>query len=730
MKKKTGLTRIETGIRNLDALFTGGLPKATVSVVAGPPGAGKTILTQQICFHNASPRSRVLYFNTLSEPTAKTLRYLSQFEFFDPERLEADIQFVDLGRILRTKGLEETSALVMEHVKKVKPAIVVIDSFKVFDDLAKSKEELRKFGYELAIQLMAWEITTFLLGEYGPDDIRTNPLFSIIDGMILMSQREQAGEQQRIIQIAKMRGSEHSRDEHTFVIRDSGIEVYAPRVTIRREDTGPTPPRCKTGISRLDDLVGDGIPRGSSLLVAGVAGTGKTVLSLEFVYRGALAGEKGIVFSFEETDERLRASARDLGWDLDREIDRGMVEIVFIPQPNIMVEKHLLMMRERIESMKARRVVVDSVSVFLHKVRDPQIAREKIFQLASVVQNTQAVGFFATDIPYGSTQISRFGVEETVVDGVILLSAALEGLERQRYIEIYKLRNTAHLKGRHSLDIGAGGITIFPRYDVEPELASPPPPVAVGRRVPSGVARLDELLAGGFLERSVTLVSGSAGIGKTTLACQFLAEGAKRKEPGLYVALEEGPGQILSTSSSLGLPLEKAVEDGLAELVYVARDRVRPSQLLSLLTEKIRAQKTRRLVIDSVSHLGTEGMTDDELRRLLYALAVRFKALDVTTLLTLESPDMYSTETITDRRFSPVADNLIVLRYARAGGILRQTLTVVKSRGTTHDFGTYEFTISKGGIRIGALAGEGAAAPSKKISKSTGERNRPRGSRR
>lgn len=731
MKKKPDLTRIETGIRNLDALFTGGLPKGTVIVVAGPPGAGKTILTQQICFHNASPKSRVLYFNTLSEPTAKTLRYLSQFDFFDPAKLDAEVQFVDLGRILRTKGLEETSLLVMEHVKKVKPAIVVIDSFKVFDDLSKSKEELRKFGYELAVHLMAWETTTFLLGEYGPDDIRTNPLFSIIDGMILMSQREQAGEQQRVIQIAKMRGTEHSRDEHAFVIRRSGIEVYAPRETIRREPAGPAEPRCKTGISRLDDLLGEGIPRGSSLLVAGVAGTGKTVLCLEFAYRGAQQGEKGIVFSFEETDERLRASARELGWELDREIERGMLEIVFIPQPNIMVEKHLLMMRERIETMKARRVVVDSVSVFLHKVKDPQMAREKVFQLASIIQNMQAVGFFATDVPYGSGQISRFGVEETVVDGVMVLTSTLEGLERQRYLEVYKMRNTAHLKGRHSMDIGRGGVAIYPRYDLAPELSEPPPPVEVGRRLPSGVRRLDELLDGGFLERSVTLVSGSAGIGKSTLACHFLAEGANRGEPGLYVALEEGPGQILRTAASLGLPLEEAVENGLAEVIYVSRDRIRPSQLLSLLSEKIRAQKTRRLVIDSVSHLALEGMTDDELRRLLYALVVRFKALDVTSLLTLESAAMYSTETVTDRKFSPVADNLVVLRYARAEGLLKQTLTIVKTRGSAHDFRTYEYTIGKGGIRLAESAAEsaptmGRSPQKRKKKKNTASVERPR----
>ena len=706
------IARVQTGVKNLDELLGGGLPKGSVTVIAGPPGSGKTIFAQQICFHNAALDRRILYFNTLSEPTAKTLRYLRPFRFFDAARMEEDMQFIDLGSILRSQGLEESARLIMEQVRKTKPAIVVIDTFRVFDDLAESRERLRKFGYELAVNLMAWDVTAFLIGEFGPQDIATNPLFSIIDGMITMQQREQSGEQQLLIQIVKMRGTAHDRDEHPFVITEDGIEVFAPRATIRRAEPAEEPQaRMRTGIVKLDDLLGDGIPLGSSLLVSGVAGTGKTALSLEFAYRGARLGEKAIVFSFEETEDRLRAAARGFGWDLDAEIARGMVEVVFIPQPDIMVEAHLLMMQERITAMKARRVVIDSVSVFLHKIKDAQTVREKMFQLASIVQNAQAVGFFVTDIPYGSNQVSRFGVEETVVDGVLLLTSTEEGFERQRYLEVYKLRNTAHLKGRHSMTIGAGGVTVYPRYELEAALAEPPPPMEIGRRLESGVPGLDALLGGGLFARSVTLVSGSAGIGKSTLAAQFIAAGAERGEPGLYVALEEGPAQVIKAAEALGLPLEAAVARGAVEVIYLPRERVRPTQLLSLLTDRIRAQGTGRFVLDSVSHLGAGALTDGELRELLYALVARLKTLGVTTLLTLESASMYSTETVTDQRFSPVADNLLALRYHPVDGQLKPTLAVVKTRGTAHDFGTYYFNIGEGGVRIGSRIGGDAGIP-------------------
>jgi circadian clock protein KaiC len=247
-------------------------------------------------------------------------------------------------------------------------------------------------------------------------------------------------------------------------------------VTIQRDPAADVAvaSRLKTGISKLDDLFGDGIPRGSSVLVAGNAGTGKTLLLLELLYRGAVAGEKGIMFSFEETEERLRATARGFRWHLDAEIERGMVEIVSVAQPNILVEADVLMMKERIEAIGAKRVAIDSLSVFLHKLEDPPSVGLKVFQLATIVQNAGAVGFFATDIPYGSNQLSRTGIEETVVDGAILLSAMEEGLERRRYLEIYKLRNTAHLTGRHNMVIGADGITIFPRYAAGPATATTP----------------------------------------------------------------------------------------------------------------------------------------------------------------------------------------------------------------------------------------------------------------
>lgn len=470
MKNASDDLRITTGIRNFDEILSGGLPSGTITVFAGTPGSGKTILSQQIAFKNATVEAPALFVQTLSEPTAKTLKYLRQFDFYDARKIDdKSIHFVDLGEILRSEGLNEAVNLLMSHVKRVRPALVIIDSFKVFEDLAESREELRKFSYEVAINLMGWECTSLLLGEFNPGDIENNPLFSIVDGIVTLKSYAESGEQQRFIQVLKMRGTAHSPDEHSFSIGKPGLEIYAPRVTIRRLPgtdkmvPGDGPSRAKLGIPKLDALLGEGVPFGSSILLSGVAGTGKTMLSLEFIYKGAKEfGEKGIFFSFEETTERLIAAAKGMGWDIEGQIQKGNIQIIFVPQTEILVEKHLLMIRDKIEQMSAKRVAIDSVSVFVHKIKDAQIVREKVFQLATLVQMAQGIGFFATDIPYGTNKISRFGVEETVVDGVILLTLSENGLERERFIEVYKLRNTSHVNGRHRMQIERGGVVVTP----------------------------------------------------------------------------------------------------------------------------------------------------------------------------------------------------------------------------------------------------------------------------
>src|SRR5204862_7308270 len=138
VKAKRDIPRLATGLPRLHEILAGGLPKGSATIVAGSAGAGKTILAEEICFRAASRARRAVYFRTLSEPTAKTLLYLGQFDFFEARRLESDISFIDLGGVARTGGLDQAAAAIAENLDRLEPAIVVVDSFRVFDEIARS----------------------------------------------------------------------------------------------------------------------------------------------------------------------------------------------------------------------------------------------------------------------------------------------------------------------------------------------------------------------------------------------------------------------------------------------------------------------------------------------------------------------------------------------------------------------------------------------------------------
>jgi circadian clock protein KaiC len=378
-----------------------------------------------------------------------------------------------------------------------------------------------------------------------------------------------------------------------------------------------------------------------------------------------------------------------------------MVKFIFIPQPDILVDRDILRIQQEVESFGARRVVIDSISIFLHRIGDARIIRDKVFWLANIVANQNAVGFFINDTPPGTNQVTRFGVEETVVDGVISLKWESEGFERHRYIEVVKLRNTGHAKGRHSMSIGPGGVTIYPRIDEVPSLAPLAPRPHRERRSSTGVPQLDEVLDGGLLDGSVTLVSGSPGTGKSTLAMQFVLAAVRAKERALFISLEEGPEQLIEGAEKLGLPLGKAVKAGQVEILYLPREQMHATRFLSQVKDRLHELKPDRVVLDSASDIEILGLVSHELRLLLYSLVVRLRSMQVTSLFTLEARSLFLADVISERGLSPLADNIFMLRYVHEAGLLSPLLTVVKTRGSTLSRVTHRVTIGEGGLRLG-----------------------------
>jgi len=201
------LERVSTGVAGLDDVLGGGIPARSITVVAGEPGSGKTVLALQMLFHAARQGKRSLYFTTLSEPSLKLVRHMQAFRFFDQRLLDERVRIVDLGSTLRAHDPEKVLATVAGRVEESEPDLVVIDSFKALHDLSDEPLRTRTLTYDLAVQMASWGATTLLVGEYTADDMGTLPEFAIADGIVRLGTAPHDLTRIRELEIQKLRGS-------------------------------------------------------------------------------------------------------------------------------------------------------------------------------------------------------------------------------------------------------------------------------------------------------------------------------------------------------------------------------------------------------------------------------------------------------------------------------------------------------------------------------------------
>ncbi|MCG3217150.1 MAG: AAA family ATPase, partial [Candidatus Heimdallarchaeota archaeon] len=412
---------LKTGIQNFDEILSGGFPLNSLNFIAGPPGTGKTILIHQLLFNNPG---KALYITTLSEPMSKVIKFMQSFDFFDSSVFNEKIVYRDIGSMLRTTSIEEAYENITELLKEIQPDILCIDSFKAIRDLAQSEYEFRRFCYDLAVQLAVLNCTTFYVGEYQIEDITKSPEFAIADGIIYLYTDDFGGDQQRQLKIVKMRGREISITPFPFVITSKGIKILAPILELKKKKMklGERKQKTEIGIKGLDAILKGGVPKGSSILLSGVAGTGKTTLGIQFICKGTERNEKGLFISTEEDSDRIKEIALGYGCNFDKLEKEKMIKIIYFPQDEMNVNRNLDDIKNTMDKFQPDRVVMDSFSVFLHKVKETSSQRIKAFELSSIVKNYGSTSLYISDIQAGENTISRFGVEETVMDGVIVLS--------------------------------------------------------------------------------------------------------------------------------------------------------------------------------------------------------------------------------------------------------------------------------------------------------------------
>ena len=469
------------------------------------------------------------------------------------------------------------------------------------------------------------------------------------------------------------------------------------------EEPGPMPgslPKSPTGIDGLDEVTKGGLPKGRPTLVCGSAGCGKTLLAMEFLVRGAVQfGEPGVFLAFEETAEELTQNVRSLGFDLDDLIARKKLEVDYIHVERSEIEETgefdleglFVRLGFAIDSIGARRVVLDTIETLFSGLSDASILRSEIRRLFRWLKDKGVTAIVTGE--RGDGTLTRHGLEEYVSDCVILLDHRVTEQVSTRRLRIVKYRGSSHRTNEFPFLIDEDGISVVPITSAG--LDHP----ASDERVSTGVAALDEMLGGkGYLRGSSVLVSGTAGTGKTSLAAQFADAASGRGERCLFFSFEESPAQLLRNMRSIGLDLGRWIEQGVLRIHSSRPTRFGLEMHLALMHKLIRDFRPGVVVVDPISNFLTAGSTI-EAGTMLVRLIDMLKAQQITTLFTnLVGGGMDPEQT--DVGISSIIDTWLLLRDSEREGERSASLYILKSRGMKHSKRIRGFRLTDHGVEL------------------------------
>lgn len=461
------MKRIATGVPELDLVLGGGLLAGSLVIIGGGPGAGKTILAQQICFAAATPERKAIYYTTLVEPHVKLVSYLESFDFFARGALEERVEFIHLGEILLEQERRDDNPLgpVITEIVRVcfedKPAVVVIDSAKALRDFV-DEAELRTVLYDLAGKVAHSETVVLFLGEYSADELANSPEFSLADGIVELAYEAREPVDRRWLRVRKLRGAAHLGGKHSFSIGKPGITVY-PRletIPLPPEAQKPVGARIASGIPKLDDLMGGGIHAGEATAIVGPSGTGKTGVALHFVVQGLAEGERCLFVSFQESPSQLVEKASSFGWDLTAPLESGRLTIHHVPGEELDLDKVAAAMRAELAGGDVRRVAVDSLGELVFAARElerlPAFARA----LAGFIRGGGASALITSDTPTTSTVVDPLAGLSFLFHNIVLIRYIEIESETRRSLSIFKMRGSNHAKGVWQCEVGDDGLSV------------------------------------------------------------------------------------------------------------------------------------------------------------------------------------------------------------------------------------------------------------------------------
>jgi circadian clock protein KaiC len=465
----------------------------------------------------------------------------------------------------------------------------------------------------------------------------------------------------------------------------------------KQTETEMSEARLSTGIPGLDEILYGGLVPKRAYLIRGGPGTGKSTFGLHFLTNGAARGEKVLFITMGEPEAEVRKNARSMGFDLD-----GVEFLDLAPTPESFaeeatydifspaeVERGPITQRitGAVESLKPTRVFVDSATQFRYLIADAFQFRKQMLSLARYLIEQGATVVFSSE---GTAETPDNDLQ-FLCDGVINLELGPEG----RVVGVTKFRGSGFQGGYNSMRLGDKGMEVFPRlvpgeyyreFVVEP--------------LPFGVAELDKLLHGGLERGTVTIITGPAGVGKTSLGVQFVKEAAGRGEPSVVYSFEEGRDTMLRRCEGINIRVRAPIEKGTLSIVQVEPLHYTPDEFAQLVRHEVETQSARIVMIDSVSGYRLS-LCGRELVSHLHALCRYLRNMGVTAILVNEVESITGEFRATEFGISYLVDNIIFLRYVEVEGQMRRTIGVLKKRISNFDKTLREFEITSRGIKVG-----------------------------
>lgn len=459
----------------------------------------------------------------------------------------------------------------------------------------------------------------------------------------------------------------------------------------------------KTGIAELDILLGGGIPHGHVVLLAGNAGTGKTMLSMQWLFHGAVKErERGIYMTLTEGIDTAINDVKKMGFCDQESIDNANINFV-----DIRATFNLLKITEISESdvntmadtvfnivkeTEAKRLVIDSVTAIAQTLQEQKFIRYFIFRLGSMLKKLDCTIILTSEVP--DERVSVYGVEEFISDGIIKLEYKMARSEFARTLQALKMRGAKIDQNLHHYIIDKNGIKLFPRLRVTMEYGS------TRDRLSIGVPTLDNMLNGGLFRGSSTVITGSTGGGKSLLCTHFVLEGLKKGEPCLYIGFEENREQILRNAASFGWDLEEFEKSKLLSFHCTYPGSKMLEEHFIDIKHFVERHKIKRCAFDSLTAL-KHSFSQEDFITFSKSLNTYLKSKSVTTLFTSVNTSLVGNSAITEQNTSSIMDNIILLRYAEIQGELRNIINILKIRGSSHSKGLRMYKITNQGMNIG-----------------------------